>query len=98
MIWYNTVDEQKILCYEYNMAKGELLMKKNLHPEMQEITVKCACGATFKTKSTKLDGIEVEVCSECHPFYTGAQGRAKKTGNIEKFNKKYGLTDEKKTA
>ena len=50
----------------------------------------CACGATFTTKSVK-DSINVEVCSECHPFYTGAQGRAKKTGNIEKFNKKYGL-------
>ena len=40
------------------------------------------------------DSINVEVCSECHPFYTGAQGRAKKTGNIEKFNKKYGLNKE----
>ena len=73
-------------------------MKKNIHPEMKEVTAKCACGATFKTKSTKQDGIEVEVCSECHPFYTGAQGRAKKTGNIEKFNKRYGLNDDKKAA
>lgn len=72
-------------------------MKKGIHPVMKEVTVKCACGATFKTKSTK-DDIEVEVCSECHPFYTGAQGRAKKTGNIEKFNKKYGLDTEKKAA
>ncbi len=70
-------------------------MKKNIHPEMHEVTVKCACGATFKTKSTKSEDIEVEVCSECHPFYTGAQGKAKKTGNIEKFNKKYGLNDNK---
>ena len=70
-------------------------MKKNIHPEMHEINVKCACGATFKTKSTKAEDIEVEVCSECHPFYTGAQGRAKKTGNIEKFNKKYGIKDNK---
>ena len=72
-------------------------MKKNIHPEMKEVTVKCACGATFTTKSTR-DNIEVEVCSECHPFYTGAQGKAKKTGNIEKFNKKYGLNDDKKAA
>ena len=66
-------------------------MKKNIHPEMHEVNVKCACGATFKTKSTKAEDIEVEVCSECHPFYTGAQGRAKKTGSIEKFNRKYNL-------
>ena len=70
-------------------------MKKNIHPEMHEVNVKCACGATFKTKSTKAEDIEVEVCSECHPFYTGAQGKAKKTGNIEKFNKKYGIKDNK---
>ncbi len=71
-------------------------MKANIHPEMKDATVQCACGATFKTKSTK-EKIFVEVCSECHPFYTGAQGRAKKTGKIEKFNRKYGLnTDSKK--
>ena len=62
-------------------------MKANIHPEVKEATVTCACGATFKTKSTK-EKIDVEICSECHPFYTGTQGRAKKTGNIEKFNKK----------
>ena len=69
-------------------------MKANIHPEMKDATVKCACGATFKTKSVK-DEIHVEVCSECHPFYTGAQGKAKKTGNIERFNRKYGLKEEK---
>ncbi len=68
-------------------------MKKNIHPELKDTKVTCACGATFTTKSVK-DSINVEVCSECHPFYTGAQGRAKKTGNIEKFNKKYGLNKE----
>ena len=68
-------------------------MKKNIHPELKDTKVTCACGATFTTKSVK-DRINVEVCSECHPFYTGAQGRAKKTGNIEKFNKKYGLNKE----
>ena len=68
-------------------------MKKNIHPELKDTKVTCACGATFTTKSVK-DSINVEVCSECHPLYTGAQGRAKKTGNIEKFNKKYGLNKE----
>lgn len=70
-------------------------MKKEIHPESKEATVTCACGATFKTRSTK-DKIFVEVCSECHPFYTGTQGKVKKTGNIEKFNRKYGLDKEQK--
>lgn len=72
-------------------------MKKNIHPEMKDTTVTCACGATFKTRSTK-ENIFVEVCSECHPFYTGSQGKIKKTGNIEKFNRKYGLDKEQKAA
>ena len=76
------------------MAEGEN-MKANIHPEVKEATVTCACGATFKTKSTK-EKIDVEICSECHPFYTGSQGRTKKTGNIEKFNKKFGLDKEQK--
>ena len=70
-------------------------MKKGIHPEMKDATVTCACGATFKTKSTK-ENINVEVCNECHPFYTGTQSRAKKTGNIEKFNRKYGLDKKQK--
>lgn len=65
-------------------------MKKDIHLEMKDATVTCACGAKFKTKSTK-DKIDVEICSECHPFYIGTQGKNKKTGNIEKFNKKFGL-------
>ena len=69
-------------------------MKANIHPEMKETTVKCACGASFTTKSTK-ENIEVEICSECHPFYTGKQGNAKKTRNIAKFNRKYALDNNK---
>ena len=68
-------------------------MKANIHPEVKDATVTCACGATFQTKSTK-EKIDVEICSECHPFYTCTQGKTKKTGNIEKFNKKFGLDKE----
>ena len=74
------------------MAEGEN-MKANIHPEVKDATVTCACGATFQTKSTK-EKIDVEICGECHPFYTGTQGKTKKTGNIEKFNKKFGLDKE----
>ena len=68
-------------------------MKKGIHPELKDCKVTCSCGATFMTKSTK-DEIYIEVCNECHPFYTGKQGKTKKAGNIEKFNRKYGITDE----
>ena len=67
-------------------------MKKNIHPENYEVTVTCACGETFTVKSTK-KSINVEVCSKCHPFYTGKQTRASKTGRVEKFNQKYGLNN-----
>ena len=71
------------------MAKGDK-MKKSIHPESYEVEVTCACGEKFKTISTKKD-ISVEVCSKCHPFYTGKQSRASKAGRVDKFNKKYGF-------
>ncbi len=74
-----------------NMAEGEK-MKANIHPEQKDCTVKCACEATFKTKSIK-ENIKLEVCSECHPFYTGTAGKTKKTGKIEKFKTKYGIKE-----
>ena len=72
------------------MAEGEIEMKKGIHPEYKETKVTCACGETFTTRSSK-DEISVEVCSKCHPFYTGKQSRASKTGVVDKFNKKYGF-------
>ena len=72
------------------MAEGERKMKKGIHPEVKDATITCACGETFSAKSTK-DEISVEVCSKCHPFYTGKQNRASKTGKVDKFNKKYGF-------
>ncbi len=65
-------------------------MKKGIHPETVDCTFKCACGATFTAKSNK-EVHNVEICSECHPFYTGKQGKAKRSTNIEKFNKKFNL-------
>ena len=68
-------------------------MKAGIHPEVKTAKAICACGVTFETKSVK-EELHVEVCNECHPFYTGAQGKVKKTGNVEKFNRKYGLDNE----
>ena len=65
-------------------------MKKDIHPEIKDCTVTCACGNTFKTKSTK-ENIHVEVCSMCHPFYTGKQSTGSRKGQVEKFNRKYGF-------
>ncbi len=65
-------------------------MKKGIHPEYHDATVTCACGNTFTTGSTK-EELKVEICSECHPFYTGRQKFAERGGRVEKFKKKYGM-------
>ena len=70
------------------MYKGVRILKKDIHPNYIEATVKCGCGNTFKTRSTKPD-IHVEICSACHPFYTGKQKFVDTAGRIEKFQKKY---------
>ncbi len=73
-------------------------MKKGIHPPYGECTVICACGNTWKTRSTK-KVIKVEVCSQCHPFYTGKRRVVAATGKVEKFLKKYGkLKDEGKAS
>ena len=64
-------------------------MKKGIHPDYVEAAVKCGCGNTFKTRAT-VPSINVEICSVCHPFYTGKQKFVDTAGRIEKFQKKYG--------
>ena len=64
-------------------------MKKGIHPDYSESIIKCACGSTVKTKATKKE-IHVEVCSQCHGFYTGKQKLVDAAGRVEKFQKKYG--------
>jgi large subunit ribosomal protein L31 len=69
----------------------EKIMKADIHPNYQEITVTCSCGNTFKTKSVMgKPALHVEVCSECHPFYTGTQKIVDTAGRIDKFRQKYG--------
>lgn len=63
-------------------------MKKDTHPEYSTTKVSCACGNTFETKSTKAE-FNVEICSACHPFYTGKQKLIDAAGRIEKFKKRY---------
>ena len=63
-------------------------MKDAIHPQYQKATVKCACGHTFETRSTKQE-IRVEICSNCHGFFTGKQKLVDSAGRVEKFQKKY---------
>ena len=63
-------------------------MKKNIHPESVDVTAKCVCGASYKTRSTN-DDIHVTLCSACHPLYTGKQKFVDTAGRIEKFQRRY---------
>jgi large subunit ribosomal protein L31 len=63
-------------------------MKQGIHPAYKEATVSCACGAKFKTRSTVGD-IKVDICSSCHPFFTGTQKIVDTEGRVERFKKKY---------
>jgi large subunit ribosomal protein L31 len=67
-------------------------MKEGIHPEYHETKAHCACGNEIETHSTKKE-ISVEICSNCHPFYTGTQRLVDTAGRIEKFNRKYGKKD-----
>lgn len=75
-------------------------MKKDIQPNYVEVTFVCACGSEFAGKTSKVgvkagDKVKLEVCDKCHPFFTGKQGTATKTGRVEKFNRKYGINTEK---
>ena len=65
-------------------------MKADIHPKYTEIDVTCSCGVTFKTRSTINKPLHVEVCSACHPFYTGKQKIMDTAGRVEKFRQRYG--------
>ena len=64
-------------------------MKTGIHPEYNEIKVTCSCGNTFQTRSTNSKPLSVEICSACHPFYTGKQKTHDVAGRVEKFKQKY---------
>jgi len=66
-------------------------MKKETHPDYQEINVTCSCGNTFVTKSTLFSDLSIEVCSACHPFYTGQQKIVDTAGRVDKFRKRFGI-------
>ena len=75
---------------EIQKKRGESVMQKDIQPNYKEVEVRCACGNTFMAGSTS-DEIRVEICSECHPFYTGKQKNIEKGGRIDKFKKRFNM-------
>ena len=69
-------------------------MKENIHPTYEKTTITCACGEVIETSSTKKD-IRVEICSKCHPFFTGKQKLVDTGGRVDRFKKRFGMTEEK---
>ena len=85
------------MCYTTNwcfvtpiiLVKGGTTMREGIHPDNKQTTIKCACGEVIEIGSTK-ENIMVEICSKCHPFYTGKQKLIDTGGRVEKFNKRFG--------
>ena len=67
-------------------------MKEGIHPKYEQTTIKCACGAEIETSSTK-ENIHVEICSNCHPFFTGKQKLVDTGGRVDRFKKKFNIQD-----
>jgi large subunit ribosomal protein L31 len=67
--------------------------KEKIHPNYQQIRVQCACGTSFETRSTHKGDIHVEICSACHPFFTGKQKLIDTAGRVERFRRKYAKSD-----
>jgi large subunit ribosomal protein L31 len=65
-------------------------MKTDIHPMYSDTTVRCSCGNSFTTRSTRSGDLQVELCNECHPFFTGKQKLVDTGGRVERFNKRYG--------
>ncbi len=69
-------------------------MKENIHPKYEKTTITCACGEVIETSSTKKD-IRVEICSKCHPFFTGKQKLVDTGGRVDRFKRRFGMNEEK---
>jgi len=73
-------------------TKEDWTMKPDIHPAYSEITATCSCGNSFKTRSTAGRDLNLDVCSQCHPFYTGKQKLMDTAGRVDKFRQKYGMS------
>ena len=75
--------------YNEGFLEGSLIVKEGIHPNYHEVEARCACGATWKTRSTKKE-LHLEICANCHPFFTGRQKLIDTEGRVERFTKKFG--------
>jgi len=89
----------EVIYFPFVSSTKELAVKEGIHPNYQEVTVRCACGNTFKTRSTKPE-LHLEICAACHPFFTGRQKLIDTEGRVERFTKKFGAqtAEQRKTA
>ena len=90
MLKYTGMEKRRGSMPFYDEQKEVNVMKEGIHPKYEQTTIRCACGEIIETGSTKKD-IKVEICSKCHPFYTGKQKLVDTGGRVDRFNKKYGL-------
>ena len=75
--------------YNQGFLEGSFTVKEGIHPKYHDVEARCACGATWKTRSTKNE-LHLEICSNCHPFFTGRQKLLDTEGRVERFTKKFG--------
>lgn len=73
-----------------DIRRGSINMKAAIHPKYTDITVTCGCGNTFQTRSTLAEDLRIDVCSQCHPFYTGKQKIVDSGGRVDRFKKRFG--------
>jgi len=78
--------------FMFKRLKEVTLMKENIHPNYKQTTITCACGEVIETGSTK-ENIRVEICSKCHPFFTGKQKLVDTGGRVDRFKKRFGMQD-----
>ena len=81
--------EPTAACYNRSFLERGFVVKEGIHPNYHEVEARCACGATWKTRSTKKE-LHLEICSNCHPFFTGRQKLIDTEGRVERFTKKFG--------
>jgi large subunit ribosomal protein L31 len=81
--------ERRALAAPTRIRRKDTTVKPGIHPEYHEVTAHCACGATWQTRSTKKD-VHLDICNNCHPFFTGRQKLIDTEGRVERFNKKFG--------
>jgi large subunit ribosomal protein L31 len=81
--------DRRALAAPTRIRRKDTIVKPGIHPEYHEVTAHCACGATWQTHSTKKD-VHLDICNNCHPFFTGRQKLIDTEGRVERFNKKFG--------